>query len=334
MAQGADSVSWPVSTLSGVTGGLNADDAGRLAGLEVLRIIPEPTAAAIAYGLDRASAAVASTVLVFDLGGGTLDVSVLRLEGQHFNTLAIAGNTELGGEDFTAALLSHMARVGFATLEDLPRFPQATSTCSCPNAKAGNAAAQAGQSCQTRVLPSHCLLQVVKDKHTEHAKEVSESPKLLLRLRQRCELAKRQLSYAKQTSMVVEGLLGGEDFEASLTRAKFENLTAQAFQRCISLTKEALERAALSTEQVSVMLADNRTCPCLPPGAWLAAAGVMHCALHAPSVLAMHLLPPSEHFQGHADRHSADGGRQLAHPQGAAAAPRALPAAAQALYPS
>ena len=72
-------------------------DAGAIAGLNVLRIINEPTAAAIAYGLDKKEE---SNVLVFDLGGGTFDVSLLTMENGVFEVLATAGDTHLGGEDF------------------------------------------------------------------------------------------------------------------------------------------------------------------------------------------------------------------------------------------
>ena len=86
-------------------------DAGAIAGLDVLRIINEPTAAALAYGLDQKNAAdagadVKSTqnILVFDLGGGTFDVSLLKIEDGVFTVLATAGDTHLGGEDFDTAL--------------------------------------------------------------------------------------------------------------------------------------------------------------------------------------------------------------------------------------
>ena len=84
-------------------------DAGRIAGLEVLRILNEPTAAAIAYGLDRKDAGgAAQTVLVFDLGGGTFDVSLLAIDSGVFEVLATAGDTHLGGEDFDNRLMAHL----------------------------------------------------------------------------------------------------------------------------------------------------------------------------------------------------------------------------------
>lgn len=84
-------------------------DAGRIAGLDVLRILNEPTAAAIAYGLDQKGGE--KNVLVFDLGGGTFDVSLLTLENGVFEVLATAGDTHLGGEDFDQRLAQHFAKL-------------------------------------------------------------------------------------------------------------------------------------------------------------------------------------------------------------------------------
>ena len=76
-------------------------DAARLAGLEVLRLVNEPTAAALAYGLDKAAEGVFA---VYDLGGGTFDISLLRLEKGVFQVLATGGDTALGGDDFDHAI--------------------------------------------------------------------------------------------------------------------------------------------------------------------------------------------------------------------------------------
>ena len=81
-------------------------DAGRIAGLEVLRIINEPTAAALAYGLDKKAN---ETVLVFDLGGGTFDVSILDIGDGVVEVRATAGDTHLGGDDFDRRIVDHLA---------------------------------------------------------------------------------------------------------------------------------------------------------------------------------------------------------------------------------
>jgi len=82
-------------------------DAGRIAELNVLRIINEPTAAAIAYGLDKAETEEEKNVLIFDLGGGTFDVSLLTIDDGVFEVMATAGDTHLGGEDFDTKLVNH-----------------------------------------------------------------------------------------------------------------------------------------------------------------------------------------------------------------------------------
>merc|ERR1712032_1534796 len=82
-------------------------DAGKMGGLDVLRIINEPTAAALAYGMDKADG---KTIVVFDLGGGTFDVSVLEIQGGVFEVKATNGDTMLGGEDFDEELLKHLLK--------------------------------------------------------------------------------------------------------------------------------------------------------------------------------------------------------------------------------
>ncbi len=87
---------------------LATKNAGRIAGLDVMRIINEPTAAALAYGLDKGGKM--QNVLVFDLGGGTFDVSLLTLNNGVFEVLATNGDTRLGGEDFDRRLVAHFAK--------------------------------------------------------------------------------------------------------------------------------------------------------------------------------------------------------------------------------
>jgi molecular chaperone DnaK len=82
-------------------------DAGKIAGLDVMRIINEPTAAALAYGMDKEDG---KTIVVFDLGGGTFDVSVLEIQGGVFEVKATNGDTMLGGEDFDELLLEYLLK--------------------------------------------------------------------------------------------------------------------------------------------------------------------------------------------------------------------------------
>ena len=86
-------------------------DAGIIAGLNVLRVINEPTAAAIAYGLDKKSSSKEKNILIFNLGGGTFDVSILNIDGGVFEVKATAGDTHLGGEDFDNRMVNHFVQV-------------------------------------------------------------------------------------------------------------------------------------------------------------------------------------------------------------------------------
>merc|ERR1711871_1909126 len=83
-------------------------DAGAISGMEVLRIINEPTAAAIAYGMDKKSGE--KNIVVFDLAGGTFDVSLLTIDGGVFEVVSTAGDTHLGGEDFDQRLTDHFVK--------------------------------------------------------------------------------------------------------------------------------------------------------------------------------------------------------------------------------
>ena len=108
-------------------------DAGTIAGLNVLRIINEPTAAAIAYGLDK-KVQGERNVLIFDLGGGTFDVSLLTIEEGIFEVKATAGDTHLGGEDFDNNLLDHFKKefqkkTGLDISEDARALRRLRSAC-------------------------------------------------------------------------------------------------------------------------------------------------------------------------------------------------------------
>merc|ERR1719218_101202 len=152
-------------------------DAGAIAGLNVLRIINEPTAAAIAYGLDKGSSQERNT-LIFDLGGGTFDVSLLTIEEGIFEVKATAGDTHLGGEDFDNRLVSHF----------------------------------------------------VADFKRKHKLDITGNARALRRLRTACERAKRTLSAAAQTTIEIDSLFEGVDYNAQITRARFEELCQDLFR--------------------------------------------------------------------------------------------------------
>jgi L1 cell adhesion molecule like protein len=172
-------------------------DAGTIAGLNVLRIINEPTAAAIAYGLDKKSAQE-KNVLIFDLGGGTFDVSLLTIEEGIFEVKATNGHTHLGGEDFDNRLVEYC----------IAEFKKKTGLDITSNARA------------TR------------------------------RLRTACEKAKRILSSAHQAPIECETLAEGEDFNTTITRAKFEELCMDLFRKCMPPVENVLKDSGLAKGQI------------------------------------------------------------------------------------
>ena len=172
-------------------------DAMTIAGLNCLRIINEPTAAAIAYGLDK-NKKDDMNVLIFDLGGGTFDVSLLNIEDGIFEVKATAGDTHLGGEDFDARLLRHF-------LEEFKR---------------------------------------------KHKKDISGNPKSLRRLRTACERAKRTLSSTAQTAIEIDSLYEGIDFYTTITRARFEELNADLFRKCMQPVEQVLRDSKIDKSKV------------------------------------------------------------------------------------
>lgn len=181
-------------------------DAGTIAGLEVLRILSEPTAAAVAYGFDAAAAegtTAKKTVLIFDLGGGTFDVSVLSIQDGVFDVLATAGDTHLGGEDFDARMLDF------------------------------------------------CLREFVRKQRAGFTEtEVRGSARALHRLRTACERAKRTLSSATSATVEVDGFWAGQDLRVQVTRARFEELNAELFRKCMLPVEQALRDSKRSKEQI------------------------------------------------------------------------------------
>merc|ERR1711962_1844945 len=172
-------------------------DAGTISGLNILRIINEPTAAAIAYGLDKKVGAERN-VLIFDLGGGTFDVSVLAIEDGIFEVKSTSGDTHLGGEDFDQELVKHF-----------------------------------------------------KDEfRKKHKKDISGNKRAIRRLRTACERAKRTLSASKQASIEIDSLFEGIDFYTSITRAKFEELNKDLFNKTKEPIRKALNDAGMEKKNI------------------------------------------------------------------------------------
>ncbi|XP_073021559.1 heat shock cognate 70 kDa protein-like [Primulina eburnea] len=174
-------------------------DAGVISGLNVLRILVEPTAAAIAYGLDKmSSSSEEKNVLIFDLGGGTFDVSLLTMVKRTFKVKSTAGNTHLGGEDFDNRMLNHF----------------------------------------------------VQEFARKHKADINNNPRALRRLKKACERAKRELSSMVHTTIGIDCLYEGIDFNSKITRAKFEELNIDLFEECIVHVEKCLKDAEMDKESI------------------------------------------------------------------------------------
>ncbi|MGK7925184.1 MAG: molecular chaperone DnaK [Spirulina sp.] len=174
-------------------------DAGKIAGLEVLRIINEPTAAALAYGLDKKSN---ETILVFDLGGGTFDVSILDVGEGVFEVLSTSGDTHLGGDDFDKKIVDWLA----------------------------------------------------EEFQASHGFDLRKDKQALQRLTETAEKAKIELSSATQASISLPFITatpeGPQHIDTTLTRAKFEEMCADLFDRCRVPVEQALKDAKLSADKI------------------------------------------------------------------------------------
>ncbi|XP_077967283.1 heat shock cognate 71 kDa protein-like [Styela clava] len=173
------------------------NDAGVIAGLNVIGMINEPTAAAVAYGLDRQSDNERN-VLIFDLGGGTFDVTIVKIKGRKFNVKATGGDTHLGGEDFDNILVEYF----------VSEFKQ------------------------------------------QRGEDISKNKRALNRLRVACEAAKRKLSSSTNAKVQVDALQKGYDFRSNITRAKFENLNYNFFERVLDTVKITLSDSGLKKENI------------------------------------------------------------------------------------
>ncbi|MCR4399198.1 MAG: molecular chaperone DnaK, partial [Firmicutes bacterium] len=178
-------------------------DAGSIAGLEVLRIINEPTAASLAYGLDKKNN---ETILVWDLGGGTFDVSVLEVGEGLFKVLSTSGDTHLGGDDYDQRIVNYLAA------------------------------------------------EFLRDQGIDLRKD----RQALQRLIEAAEKAKIELSQVFETNIslpfITADQSGPKHLEYRLTRAKFEEITADLTDRCIRPFRQALEDAKLSPEQLNEVI--------------------------------------------------------------------------------
>ena len=178
-------------------------DAGKIAGLEVLRIINEPTAAAIAYGLNEEKD---QKIMVFDLGGGTFDVSLLEISDGVFEVLATAGNNRLGGDDFDQRIIDWMA----------DKFKK------------------------------------------ENGVDLRGDKMVMQRLKDAAEKAKIELSGMSAANInlpfITATAAGPLHFEATLTRAEFDRITADLVEATMGPTKQVIRDSGLSVNQIDKVL--------------------------------------------------------------------------------
>ncbi len=178
-------------------------DAGKIAGLEVLRIINEPTAAALAYGMDKESD---QRIMVFDLGGGTFDVSLMEISDGVFEVLATAGNNRLGGDDFDERVINWMVEL----------FKK------------------------------------------ENGVDLRNDKMVMQRLKEAAEKAKIELSGMMSTNINLPFLTataaGPLHFDATLSRAEFDRITADLVEATMVPTKQVLRDAGVSPSEVDKIL--------------------------------------------------------------------------------
>ena len=179
-------------------------DAGKIAGLDVKRIINEPTAAALAYGIDKTDKE--QTVLVFDLGGGTFDVSILHLADGTFEVVSTAGDNHLGGDDFDDLIMKYL----------------------------------------------------VSEFKKENGVDLSQDKMATQRLKDAAEKAKKELSGVTSSTIslpfISMGNAGPLHLEMTLTRAKFNELTASLVERCVGPVRRALSDAKMTAKDIDQVL--------------------------------------------------------------------------------
>lgn len=180
-------------------------DAGKIAGLEVLRIINEPTAAALAYGLDKEENKN-QKILIYDLGGGTFDVSILEIGDGVFEVLATNGNTRLGGDDFDQRIMDY----------------------------------------------------VVDQFKKDNGIDLSKDPAAMQRIKEAAEKAKIELSGVTKTSISLPFITadqnGPKHIDMELTKAKFNEMTADLVEKTVGPTMAALKDAGLKASDLEKVI--------------------------------------------------------------------------------
>ena len=175
-------------------------NAGKIAGLNVERIINEPTAAALAYGLDKQEEM--QTILVYDLGGGTFDVSILELGDGVFEVKSTSGNNKLGGDDFDERIVDYI-------LDDIKK---------------------------------------------EYDTDLRDNKMALQRIKEEAEKAKKTLSNVTSTEISLPFITAEINYETTLTRAKFEELTDDLVESTLEPVRKALKDAGLKASDINKVI--------------------------------------------------------------------------------
>lgn len=237
-------------------------DAGKIAGLNVMRIINEPTAAAIAYNLTSKKGVPDRNVLVYDLGGGTLDVTILFMSESVLEVKSTSGDTHLGGEDFDNRLVDYCL-IDFAKKTFKPKTVMTSD--------------------DTKKLTKHCKVDTITDiyrlpnekleefleeaegktekyikevmKVKEVITEISNNTKLVGKLKNACESAKKVLSVNESANIIVDTFYFDSkgksyDLKVSITRESFEKLCENEFVRCLDPVDKAMKDAKLKPSTI------------------------------------------------------------------------------------
>lgn len=196
-------------------------DAATIAGLNVIRIINEPTAAAIAYGIDTKGN---KNILVYKLGGGTFDVSLLTIDNGDFEVLATDGNAHLGGEDFDKQVMEYMIQIFIKKIKSKyqdvnPSLERFTST-----------------------IPT-----LVED--------IRQYPITMQRLRIEVEKAKRILSISKtETNIEIDSFFLFDDFSETLTKARFEALNIDLFRNTLKSIEKVFKTSRMDKRLINEII--------------------------------------------------------------------------------
>jgi heat shock protein 1/8 len=229
-------------------------DAGKIAGLDVLRIINEPTAAAIAYGLDKKEE---RNVLVYDLGGGTLDVTVLTMDDGIFIVKSTNGDTHLGGEDIDNKLKDYCfmkfankhilaTNIDSSMKEVVLKILNKTSLSGIQSI--GSLKVLEFQTTTDYKTASTGVQEYINQIHTLN--KLYENVKLMRRLKTLCETGKKTLSTAQSTVISYDNFYDSNDLNVTLNRSKLELICNAEFKRCMDPVTAALSDAKMGSIQI------------------------------------------------------------------------------------